>query len=65
MYLFLSRSNYISNNMARNREAKSQQTIMHLPCVNLGAKFQPNGFDAHLVEKTLFTAFSQVFVNSP
>ena len=27
-----------------------QKAIMHLPFVNLGAKFQPNSFDAHRAE---------------
>ena len=39
---------------------------MHLPFVNLGAKSQPNSFDAYHFENTLFAAyFSQAFVNSP
>ena len=31
-------------------QQKSQHTTMHLPFVNLGAKFQPNSFDVHRVE---------------
>ena len=36
--------------------SKSLHTIMHLPFVNLGTKFQPHSFDAHRVEMLFFTA---------
>ena len=40
------------NLVTTNHAVKSQNTIMHLPFVNLGAMFQPNRVDAHPV-KTL------------
>ena len=38
------------NLVTTNHAVKSQHTIMHLPFVNLGAKFQPNRVDAHRFE---------------
>ena len=39
-----------TNSVTKNRAAKSQHTILHLPFVKLGAKFQPNSFDAQGIE---------------
>ena len=38
------------NLVTTNHAVKDQHTIMHLPFVNLGAKFQPDRVDAHPVE---------------
>ena len=38
------------NSVTKNHAAKIQHGIMHLPFVNLVAKFQPNSFDSHRIE---------------
>ena len=48
------------NSVTKSHQAKSQlnkNTTMHLPFVNLGAKFQPDTFDAHRVE-TLYLQYT-------
>ena len=42
------------NSVTKSHAAKNQNSVMNLPFVNLGSKFQPHSFEAHRVE-TLYS----------